>query len=1153
MFGVSCGERYGIAGFFCIMTNIKFIHLHTHSYYSLLDGAISLSELVSTASKLGMRALALTDHGNLLGAIEFYNKAMGAGVKPIIGVELYLAPTNIEIKDRENYHIVLLARDNLGYKNLLRLVSIAHLKGFYYKPRIDKHILGQYSKGLIGLSSCLKGEIPSFLANDDYERARNSLKEYLSIFEDGNFYLEIQKHNIPEEEKINKGIFELSKEVGVPVVATNDVHYLKKEDAYAHDVLLCVQTLKKINDEDRLKMRGENYHFRTPEEMAVEFKDTPDVLQRTVEIAEKCSVFLELGKYYMPRFEIPDEYKSDFEFLKNRVQEKLIKLFDGSPPQSYQERLDHELEVIRKMGFSSYFLIVADFINYAKSRNIGVGPGRGSAAGSLISYLLGITEVDPLRFNLIFERFLNEERISRPDIDTDVEDIHRKDVINYLTEFYGAEHVAAICTFIRMMTRRVIRDVGRVLDIPLDLIDKVLMYLPENVDLANYDIKTNKQLSDLVENEPRLNKLFELSKRFVGFPRNVSTHAAGVVISPREYKLVELVPLMLGKNNEVITQYDMDSVEQIGLLKIDVLGNSNLTVISKTTELIFQRHKKKVELKKISFEDQKTLELFRNADTNGIFQLDEPGMQNLMRELEIDKFEDLVHLLALYRPGPLQSGLVKEFINRKKGLSNITYIHPLLKNILQETYGVILYQEQVMQIANQMAGFSMSKADELRKAMGKKVPEIMDSLRDEFVRGAVNNGVSENVANKVFEQISYFAGYGFNKAHSVAYAIVAYRAGYLKAHYFLEYWVSVLNYTVEHKSDNLLKHIKEAENRGVKVLGPDVNKSDTYFSIDKGNIRFGLGAIKNIGYGLAQEIVRNRQEHGPFKDLFDFVKRMRNVRITARMVDSLVKAGAFDFTRKSRAQLIANIENAFKASEYYEKTEVTGQTSLFDGMDVAPVVEEIKAEEWPDEVKYEFEREMLGIVLSGDPLKQYLLVYRFFDISSIASIKEKNIRHSFIAGILHNIVYKTSLSKNKIARALVTDSDGVGEVIFNQEQFSKLKEGRFFIMEVALAEHETSSGRALFFCRNIWDLDEFIRFRTSELSIVFKKQIDKSNLQKLHNILARYPGSVAVLLKIITSDNTEVTIRSESIKVNPNFALLRDLATLPFIIVKVSN
>lgn len=1131
-------------GFFENMTTTKFVHLHNHSYYSLLDGAISIDSLIMAARRNNMHSLALTDHGNLLGAIEFYDKAIKNGIKPVIGCEMYLAPTNIEVRDRKNHHIVLLVKDKLGYKNLLRLVSISFLKGFYYKPRIDKNLLMQYSKGLICLSACLNGEIPFCLKNDDITMARRKVEEYISIFGESNFYLEIQKHNILEEDKVNNGLIQLSKEQGVPVVATNDVHYLNKEDSRIQEVLLSIQTLKKLSDKDRFKFRGENYHFKTYAEMLSDFPEIPSAPDESVAIAGKCNLSISSGKYFMPHYQLPNDFTSDFDYLDFLVKKEINALFNDAIPETYNSRIESEMQVIKQMGFSSYFLIVSDFINYAKANNIMVGPGRGSAAGSLVSYVLGITEVDPIKYDLIFERFLNVERISMPDIDTDVEDIHRKDIISYLSRHYGEGHVAAICTFTRLMTRRAIRDVGRVLDIPIQKIDKILLYLPENIDLKEFNFTKNPQILDIAQNDSRIKELFDFSKKIVGFPRNVSTHAAGIVIAPGDYQLVDIVPLMNGKSDEVVTQYDMDSLGKIGVLKIDILANSNLTIISETISLIKSRTNTRIDLKKLPMDDKQTLALFQKADTDGIFQFDEPGIQNLMKDLNINKFEDIVHLLALYRPGPLKSGLATNFIERKKGIQKVEYLHPLLAEILSETYGVILYQEQVMNIANKLAGFSMSKADELRKAMGKKTPAVMAALRDEFIDGAITRKIPRDIANKIFEQISFFAGYGFNKAHSVAYAFIAYRAGYLKSHFFTEYWVSVLNYTVEHKPDNLAKHISEAKHKGVNVLAPNVNKSSAHFSIEKNNVRFGLGSVKNVGYLMAQRIVDTRVEKGDYTDLYDFIKKMRGFRLTNRIVESLIKAGALDFTGEPRAQLATNIEEMFKSVGFFDHSEVTGQESLFDEKSFSPVIADIKVEEWADTLRYEYEREMLGVVLSGDPLRQYRILFQLLKFTVIESLNAG--RRYTIAGILHNISYKTGLSKNKIARARLSDLTSTAEIVFNQSQFHKLKDGGFLVVEGAPAHTETQEMHKIF-AQAVFSADEFLKIFVKKVVIEIDANVSIQDLRNLKKIIDAFPGTVPIYFSLKNNKKTDIRIKSDKVLISPTFTLIKELNSVPFI------
>ena len=820
-----------------------YIPLHLHTEYSLLDGAIRIKELVQQAVSYRMPAVAVTDHGNLFGAVEFYRLAVKAGIRPIIGCEVYVASGNRSEKrntsnvDEASFHLVVLARDNKGYKNLVSLVTKAYTEGFYYKPRIDIELLKQHNEGLIGLSACLKGEVPYYLQRGMTEKAREKALEYRDIFGPENFYIEIQDNGLPEQADVNKKLIELARKLSIGIVATNDCHYMKKEDAKAHDILLCIQTGTTVKEKNRLHFNSDSFYFKSPEEMKNAFKDIPEAILNTRAIAERCNLEFKLGLNLLPVYKLENKQRP-YEFLEKLAFDGLLHKFGPEPEENYKERLRKELEIIQKVRYSSYFLIVWDFISHARQEGIPVGPGRGSAAGSLVSYCLGITDIDPVKYNLLFERFLNPERVSMPDIDVDFCKDRRTEIISYVTEKYGKDHVAQIITFGTMAARAAIRDVGRALDFPYAEVDKIAKLVPNTLNIKIEEtLKAEPQLKALYDNNPKIKELIDVAMRLEGLSRHASTHAAGVVISPEP--LTTFMPLYKNPvDGTITTQFDMNAIEKIGLLKFDFLGLKTLTVIDKALKYI-KENGKDFSLKEISFEDKKTYELLSSGHTTGIFQLESPGMRDLLVKMTPNRFEDLIAIVALYRPGPIGSGMIDDFIKRKKGLIPVKYELPQLKEILSETHGIILYQEQVMRIANILANFTMGQADILRKAMGKKKPAEMEKLKESFIKGAKAKGVSEKKATRLFDLMAFFAEYGFNKSHSAAYAHIAYQTAYLKAHYPVEFMAATLSADMDN-TDKIVKSINECRNMGISILPPDINQSGQEFKVIGNSIRFGL-------------------------------------------------------------------------------------------------------------------------------------------------------------------------------------------------------------------------------------------------------------------------------------------------------------------------
>lgn len=1030
------------------MVQADFVHLHVHTQYSLLDGAIRLDDLFPKAQEYRLPAIAITDHGAMFGAIEFYQQARHHGIKPIIGCEAYVAPGSRFEKaskgiSEASFHLILLAQDLTGYQNLLKLVSAAYFEGFYYRPRIDKELLRQYNEGLIALSSCLQGEIPYYLARGEKDKARQAAAEFKSIFNDRRFYLEIQENKIPEQKIANAGLLEIAREFSLPLVATNDCHYLRKEDAGAHEILLCIQTGKTLKDVDRMKFSTPEFFFRSPEEMQKLFAYCPEALTNTLEIAERCNLELRLNEFKFPEFQVPEGETLD-SFLEKCAHQGLAKRLQEKAELSaktdlYYQRLHEELNMIKKMGFAGYFLIVADFIRYAKERKIPVGPGRGSGAGSLVAYSLRITEIDPLAHGLLFERFLNPERISPPDIDIDFCIAGREEVIQYVKNKYGADHVAQIITFGKMQARAVIRDVGRALDMPYGEVDRIAKLIPNTLNITLEEaLAQESRLRELVQQNPDVERLITLAKTLEGLPRHASTHAAGVVISSRP--LVEVVPLYRGQQNETVTQYAMKDIEKIGLIKFDFLGLKTLTMMADVVKRVRESRGEEVDLQKIPLDDQKTYALLCAGDTSGVFQLESMGMRDLIMRLLPERFADLVALLALYRPGPLKSGMVDDFIKRKQGKVAITYEVPELKEILEETYGAIVYQEQVMKIATLLANFSLADADILRRAMGKKLPEEMALQKKKFLAGVQRQKIPLKKAEKLFELMAKFAEYGFNKSHSAAYALVAYQTAYLKAHYPVEFMAALMSSEMSN-ADKMLRYINESREKGIEVLPPDVNESQPDFTVASGKIRFGLAAIKNVGQTAIQSILTAREEKGSFTSLDDFCAKVDLRRVNRRVIENLIKCGAFDTLGQSRAQLLAVLEEAIELAQELAKEQRQTQANLFDekiikrqrkggALNYLP--------EWPASQRLAFEKETLGFYLTGHPLTPYAETLQRLATASIQNIREfVGEQEIVIGGMVNSLKEINSKKGGLMAFVTLEDLSGLIEVIVFTDLYKK--------------------------------------------------------------------------------------------------------------------
>ncbi len=1038
-----------------------FVHLHVHTEYSLLDGANRIKDLISRAAEFGMKSVAITDHGVMFGVIDFYKEAKKKGIKPILGCEVYTAKrsrfdkqTNI---DSELGHLILLAKDIQGYKNLMKIVSAGFTDGFYYKPRIDTELLEKYSEGLIGMSACLSGDIPKAILNNDYEKAKTIALKYNDIFKQGNFYLELQINGVSEQNLVNQKLIELSKETGIPLIATNDAHFLKREDAKAHDILLCIQTGKTINDEDRMKFNTNEVYFKSADEMKELFKNIPEAIENTVKVAQMCNVELEFNKLHLPEFAVSDN-TDPFIYLSTLCFEGLNKRYGMNHSEDKTQRLEYELKVIKQMGYVDYFLIVWDFIKYAKDSGIIVGPGRGSAAGSIVSYCLGITNIDPLRFNLLFERFLNPERISMPDIDVDFCFERRQEVIDYVIDKYGKDRVAQIITFGTMAARGAIRDVGRVLDIQYNVVDAIAKMIPNQIGVnIESSLQINPELKKRYDEDPQIKELIDTARLFEGMPRHSSTHAAGVVISKEP--VVEYVPLQ--KNEEcVTTQFPMGVLEELGLLKMDFLGLRTLTVIQDTILLIKKNYKKDIDIDNLPLDDANVYKMIGEGKTSGVFQLESSGMTRFMKDLQPQSIEDIIAGISLYRPGPMDQ--IPRYIKNKNNPSGVKYDHPLLENILNVTYGCMVYQEQVMQIVRELAGYSFGRADLVRRAMSKKKISVMEKERQNFiygitdengvveVNGAIRNGVDEKTASKIFDEMMDFASYAFNKSHAAAYAMIAYQTAWLKYYYFDLFMASILNSFLGN-ANKVSLYVHECRKNKIDVLPPDINESELKFTVVNGKIRFGLVAIKNVGENAVMEIIRERTKNGNFKSFIDFCERMDGKEISKRFVESLIKSGGFDSFGVYRSKLMAVYERTLDGISQRKRHSLKGQLTIFEmeGSKEESATMQIDypdLKEFPKNILLSMEKEMLGLYISGHPLTEFeneinrnVTIYST-DINDevkdvvgeTADMESKNLKDGMTAvvgGIILATKTKTTKSNNLMAFITLEDLYGSIEII----------------------------------------------------------------------------------------------------------------------------
>ena len=1112
----------------------EFVHLHLHTQFSLLDGAIRFEPLFEMARSYHMPACAITDHGNMFGVVDFYFAARSAGLKPIIGCEAYIAPKSRTDKERHEdnaCHVVLLALNNEGYYNLMKLISIAHMEGFYYAPRIDKEVLSRYNAGLICLTACLKGQIPQAILRDDEKGLKSRMDDYLSIFGD-RLYLELQDNGIPEQKKVNEGLLRISREYNLPLVATNDCHYLRKREARAHELLLCIQTGKKIGDADRLKLSTDEFYFKSPDEMALAFAAYPEAIANTLAIAEMCDVTIETGVYHFPAFSLPgnETPEEHFEELCLEGFEKKMKRvassyadFTDELREKYKARLDYEMDVIKKTGFASYFLIVADFIGYSKKHDIPVGPGRGSAAGSLVAFSLDITNVDPIKYDLLFERFLNPERISMPDIDVDFCFEKRERVIEYVTNKYGKDNVAQIITFGTMKSKAAVRDVGRALGLPYGNVDQIAKLIPATLNISIEQAMSDEpRLKEMYQQDDSVRELIDNAMVLERLARHASTHAAGIVISNKP--LVEYVPLYRGQKGETVTQYSMKTIEKIGLVKFDLLGLKTLTIIDNVVKML-RVAGTDLDITSLPLDDAKTYQLLASGNTSGVFQLESRGMRELLTRLKPSLFEDIIALIALYRPGPLGSGMIEDFIKRKHNPALVKYETALLKEALEDTYGVIVYQEQIMKIASILGNFTNSEADALRKAISKKVPEQLESYREQFTKGCALNGVKREVAARIYDVILQFGQYGFNKSHSAAYALVAYQTAYLKAHHFLPFMAAIFTNEVN-DTDSLIKYITECRESGVAILPPDVNESAKVFTIVEDKIRYGLLGIKGVGEAALDSILSAREECGGFSSFTHFCSLVDSRKVNKKVVESLIKAGAFESMGLKRSQLFSLVQDKWdRLSKKNGKNSL--QMDIFGSSVWAPKEEEMpNAEELDRAEILKGEKEALGFFFSEHPLSAHQQVISRITRFDTSSIKETDTSDDVtIVGIVNGCKEITTKRGDRMANITLEDTKGIVEVVVFPDLYSKhllvIRSDKPLVVAGSL--ERTEDGTTRIRAKNITPLQEI----RDKLESVVRIKIDcslfqKDYLRRLRDILGNIRGDSRVTLEFFKHGDRKV-------------------------------
>ena len=1123
---------------------MNFAHLHVHTEYSLLDGSSKIKEITKRAKELGMNSLAITDHGVMYGCIDFYRAALENGIKPIIGCEVYVAPGSLfekEAGDNEDryYHLILLAENNEGYANLCKIVSKGFVEGFYYKPRVDYEVLEKYHEGIICLSACLAGEVQKYLARGEYEKGKEAALKYEKIFGKGNYFLEMQDHGIPEQATVNQQLMRMSEELGIDLVCTNDVHYTFADDVEAHDILLCIQTGKKKADEDRMRYEGGQFYLKSPEEMYQLFKYAPQAMENTQKIADRCNVTFEFGVTKIPNFPVPEGYTS-WTYLKELCETGLhnrYPVFKGEVDQNchltkeeLEERLNYELNTIKNMGYIEYFLIVWDFIHYAKSNGIAVGPGRGSAAGSIVSYCLEITDIEPMRYNLLFERFLNPERVSMPDIDVDFCIERRQEVIDYVGRKYGKDHVAQIVTFGTLKARGVIRDVGRVLDMPYAQVDNIAKMIPQELNITlDGALKQNRELKTLYDSDPEVKYLIDMSRRLEGLPRHASMHAAGVVICGKPVD--EYVPLSRAADGSITTQYIMTTLEELGLLKMDFLGLRNLTVIQNAQRFIKKNRGIELDLMKIDYNDKKVLDYIGTGNTEGIFQLESAGMKNFMKELKPQSLEDIIAGIALYRPGPMD--FIPKYLEGKNNRDSVTYDCPQLIPILEPTYGCIVYQEQVMQIVRDLAGYSLGRSDLLRRAMSKKKQAVMEKERQSFVygnreegvKGCIKNGISEEIANKIYDEMIDFAKYAFNKSHAAAYGVVAYQTAYLKYYYAAEFMAAMLT-SVMDISTKVAEYVYSCRSMGIEILPPDINEGESGFSAKGNSIRYGLTAIKNVGKNIIDGIVEEREKHGKYTDLEDFITRTANLGVNKRAIENFIKAGAFDSLNATRKQMMMVYIQILDGVNKENKDAWEGQMSIFDMADDS-TKEKYKVKmpdvgEYTVDQKLAFEKEVIGIYASGHPLQAQEQKWRkhitnmSIDFTEPEEGEESKVPDKSkvaVGGIISAITKKFTKTGQQMAFITLEDLVGTVEVVVFPRQFERsrmlMEEGQKIFVKGEAKIAENSAGKVL--ANSIVSFDRV----PSELWIAFKdKEEYMAKEKELLETLLLHKGGDKVMIAL---------------------------------------
>ena len=1112
---------------------MNFTHLHVHTEYSLLDGSNKIKEYVARVKGLGMDSAAITDHGVMFGVIDFYKEAKKAGINPILGCEVYVAPGSRFDKeasggDDRYHHLVLLAENNQGYANLMKIVSKGFVEGFYYKPRVDIEVLREYHEGIIALSACLAGEVQRYLVRGMYEEACRAAKRYEEIFGKGNFFLELQDHGIPEQKMVNQQLLRMSQELSIDLVATNDVHYTYESDAEAHDILLCIQTGKKLQDEDRMRYEGGQYYVKSPEEMARLFPYAPEALENTHRIAERCHVEIEFGVTKLPKYDVPEGYTS-WEYLNKLCREGLLRCYEN-PGDDLKERLDYELNVIKTMGYVDYFLIVWDFIKYARDHDIMVGPGRGSAAGSLVAYTLGITRLDPIRYNLLFERFLNPERVSMPDIDVDFCFDRRQEVIDYVVRKYGKDRVVQIVTFGTLAARGVIRDVGRVMDWPYARVDAIAKMIPTELNITiDKALEENKELKDLYEQDEEVRKLIDMSKRLEGLPRHTSMHAAGVVISQKPVD--EYVPLSRASDGSITTQFTMTTLEELGLLKMDFLGLRTLTVIQNAVKLAEKSTGHRIDIEKIDYNDKAVLQSLGTGKTDGVFQLESAGMKNFMKELKPESLEDMIAGISLYRPGPMD--FIPQYIQGKNHPDSITYDCPELKPIPEPTYGCIVYQEQVMQIVRTLGGYTLGRSDLVRRAMSKKKTDVMQRERqnfvygnkDEGVPGCIASGISEKVANKIFDDMIDFAKYAFNKSHAAAYAVVSYQTAWLKYYYPVEFMAALMTSVIDNAS-KVAEYIYTCRQMGIVILPPDVNSSEIGFSVEEGKIRYGLSAIKSVGRPVIEGLVEEREKKGRFQSLKDFIDRMARRDINKRVIENFIKAGALDTLGGTRKQFMMIYVKLLDQVNQERKTSLTGQMSLFDFMGEEEKKEfEIRLPdvgEYGKEEMLAFEKEVLGIYVSGHPLEEYEAMWKknITAVTSDFALDEESGHtrvadgsRAVIGGMITAKTVKYTRTGQPMAFLTLEDLLGTVEVIVFPKDYEKyrslMEEERKVFIKGRVSCEEDKAGKLIL--ERAYGFEEVPK----ELWVQFpnKEEFDKKE-RSLYDILRGSDGKDHVVIYI---------------------------------------